>query len=106
MKTEIIFLILGIILGISVSQIYNICIEDSEEYERKYNGYWISERNESKAKEFVENEDKYGNWICVNIRGMEYETMVETCKHEVGHEMFAEECENNVNKCIKAVENN
>ena len=34
--------------------------------------------------------DRYGgdNWICINIEDMPIEDMIETCKHEVGHEIF------------------
>lgn len=98
---------MGMIIGVCFAQIYHIETDEGDNCnstERKYNGYWISERNETEAKEFVENKDEYGDWVCVNIKNMSYETMESTCRHEVGHEMFAEHCEDNITKCMKAVE--
>jgi hypothetical protein len=34
---------------------------------------------------------------------MDYKRAVEVCSHEVGHEIFAEKCEKNIEKCIEAV---
>ena len=40
-----------------------------------------------------------GDWVCVNVEGMDFDRAVEVCKHEVGHEIFAEVCEANWSKC-------
>lgn len=47
---------------------------------------------------------KTGHWVCVNIEEVSYERAVEVCKHEVGHEIFAEECEKNMTKCLEVFE--
>lgn len=41
----------------------------------------------------------YGDWVCVNVRGMSYERALRVCEHEVGHEIYAESCEKNFTKC-------
>lgn len=46
-----------------------------------------------------------GDWVCVNVRDMKYERAVEVCKHEVGHEIFAEVCEEDIDKCFEVIEN-
>ena len=47
-----------------------------------------------KAKEY----DAGGDWICVNVRNMDYERAVEVCQHEAAHEIFAEILETNPDK--------
>jgi len=42
-----------------------------------------------------------GSWVHVNINNITYARAVEVCKHEVGHEIFAEICEKNISKCLK-----
>ena len=63
------------------------------------------ERNmtEIEAEKFANNLDGYGDFVCVNVKGMSYERGLEVCKHEVAHEIFAEYCEegNNIDKCMK-----
>jgi len=49
-------------------------------------GYWAS--------------NSTGEWVCVNIKGMSFERALEVCKHEVGHEIFAEACEKDMEKCM------
>ena len=44
--------------------------------------------------------DITGDWVCVNIKDMSYERAFEVCSHEVGHEIFAEECEKNPKLCF------
>lgn len=46
-------------------------------------------------------EDAKGDWVCVNVNGMSFERAVEVCNHEVGHEIFAEFCEKNMDKCVE-----
>lgn len=42
-----------------------------------------------------------GDWIHVNVNSLNYTRALEVCKHEVGHEIFAEVCENNFDKCLE-----
>ncbi|MFA6462370.1 MAG: hypothetical protein WCV90_08980 [Candidatus Woesearchaeota archaeon] len=44
---------------------------------------------------------KGGDWISINIEGMSFERAYEVCRHEVGHEIFAEVCEKNMTKCLE-----
>lgn len=55
------------------------------------------------ALKVAQSRDSYGDWVCINIRGMEYSRAVQVVNHEVGHEIFAEECENNFTKCLDVV---
>ncbi len=54
----------------------------------------------SKAGEY----DPDGDWVCVNIKGMKYKRALEVCSHEVGHEIFAEVCEKDFDKCLEVLE--
>ena len=47
-----------------------------------------------KAKEY----DVGGDWVCVNVRNMDYERAVEVCQHEAAHEICAEILETNPDK--------
>ena len=48
--------------------------------------------------------DNGGDWVCVNVKGMEYERAVETCQHEASHEIFAEIIEKEPDKINKVME--
>lgn len=41
-----------------------------------------------------------GDWVCVNVKGMKFDRAVEVCQHEVGHEIFAEICEKDMDQCL------
>lgn len=69
--------------------------------ERVLDGLNIRNANFTTMKEITKNGDENGDWICINIKGMEYERAVEVCNHEAGHEIFAEYCEKNISKCIE-----
>ena len=58
-----------------------------------YAGLWTSNRC-----------DFQGEWIHVRIDNQDYERALEVCAHEVGHEMFAEECEQNASLCFETIE--
>ena len=53
------------------------------------------------ALQTAQSYDNLGDWVCVNVRGMDYSRAVEVCNHEVGHEIFAEICEKNITKCLE-----
>ena len=48
--------------------------------------------------------DSKGNWVCVNVNDMTYKHALEVCSHEVGHEIFAKECESNPELCFDLVD--
>jgi len=68
--------------------------------DRKIDGLWLYNYNESMKDNITQTRDSRGEWVCVNIQGMTYNRAVEVCQHEVGHEMFAEICEKNMSKCL------
>jgi len=43
-------------------------------------------------------------FICINIRDMTMEEALRTCKHEVGHELFAEVCERDWGACQRVID--
>jgi len=40
------------------------------------------------------------DWVCINVDGMSYEKMINTCVHEASHEIFAEYCADNIKECF------
>ena len=71
---------------------------------RKYDGFSLRNWNRSNVDEFLNEKDSRGDWVCVNVEGMKYKRAVEVCQHEVGHEIFAEICEKDVETCFELVE--
>jgi hypothetical protein len=51
--------------------------------------------------------DAYGNWVCVNVNGMNFKRAYQTCVHECTHnvysEIFAEKCEENYEVCDELI---
>ena len=80
---DVIFMIFMAIMifavGMIVSKVY-----DPIEYVKE--AYW--QRNAT------------NEWVCVDITDLEFERAVELCQHEVGHEIFAEICEKDIEKCF------
>jgi hypothetical protein len=93
----------GFIIGICASQIYNTyypyTIQNTTYVsycgtQAKIAGLWLPDIK------YLSNYT--GRYICVNID--ETKTLTEltrVCEHEVGHEIFARECENNFTKCLE-----
>lgn len=94
-----VLVLLGGVLGWLGNDAY-----ESFNYERKVDGFYAEGYNFSEVEDYQNNRDKYGDWICVNVRNMDYERALETCKHETGHEIFAEYCESNITKCFEGLE--
>jgi len=102
-KIEIILIGIIIVCLIGIGWMGNRVYEKLN-HERKFDGLWLSDiQNKSTALEKVRGYDEYGNWVCVNIKGMEYTKAIEVCQHEVGHEMFAKECGKNMSKCLEVI---
>ena len=102
-KIDIMFIIISIVLIFSLGFFSNDLYRDLKN-ERTLDGLWLHNYNESEANEQAQEMDNFGEWVCVNINGMEYDRAVEVVKHEVGHEIFAEICEKDVDKCFAVVE--
>lgn len=79
---SIILILIGVIGTLAFQQITNA---------RTVNGlYFKLNDTQLNAVQVAKNIENTGKWICVNVNGMNYKTMVETCQHEAGHEIFAE----------------
>jgi len=88
---EVLLAVCFFILGLALANLF-FSYQKSREIEGNYtdcikgfDGRWY--RNAS------------GDWVCINIYGMNYSRCVEVCQHECGHELFAEMCEKNKSKC-------
>ena len=67
---------------------------------RDYNGLWINGNiTKVEALEHSQRYDTVGSWICVNIKGMDIDQIINTCEHEASHELFAQKCSNDMEKC-------
>lgn len=96
-KAMAFFLVLGIILGICLTELY-IQIEKQKELGKIrglfFTGDYTKLEAEQHAKEYNEG---YGEWVCSNTKGIDYQGCVEVAKHECAHEWLASEIENNPN---------
>jgi len=80
-----ILLLIGFLLGFMTNSVID---NDSNKITGlKYKAY--SQRNSTNS------------WIYIDISGMSPEEALLVCKHEVGHEIFAEYCENDWDKCME-----
>lgn len=90
---------LGGFLGWAGNEVY-------ESHEKaKYLGIYKEDSSYKETRETTEYLDPYGDWVCINVRNKDYAESVATCKHEVGHEIFAEYCEDNIEKCMELANN-
>lgn len=72
---------------------------------RNYSGLWLSGNlTEQRALNIAHSYELTGNWICINIKGMDYERIVEVCKHEAGHSLFATACQRDDEICKQVQE--
>ena len=81
----------GFILGIYVESLTTICPENREVVGLWSPGNWT---------EF----EFSGRWIHVKVEGRTINDSLETCRHEVAHEIFARECSLNMTPCIELVD--
>lgn len=90
-RLMILFLILGFILGIPLGMTIQSYLE--EMYPKvTYNGFW----------HYTEK----GEWIVINIDDGNYTRAMETASHEIGHAIFANYCETNIDKCMNLTNKN
>lgn len=95
--SSILFIIICIFLiGFFSKELYNYY-----SYQKQFNGLWIDYNyTHPEAIEKAKQYDKYGYWICINIRDMTAEEAINTIKHEVGHEIYANFCVDDFDKCL------
>ena len=99
-------LMLVILLGISFLLILETPrqkVNSINKYE-KLEGFYSRNTNKSSIDKYKYDREPNGDWVCVNIRNMTYQRALKVIKHEVGHEIFAEICENNIDKCFKVAD--
>lgn len=74
----------------------------------KVDGLWIYNRNITTAADIMMKYNLRADWVCIDIKGMDYERAVDVCEHEVGHqifhEMFAGLCEKNFTACEEMID--
>lgn len=90
--------VIGGVVGYFSRDIYNEVAN-----KRILDGLRLEAIDKKTALETAQNRDYTGDWVCVNIKGMDYPRAVDVCKHEVGHEIFAEICEKDIDKCFEVV---
>ena len=91
----LLFVVGGEVLGWVSNEIY-----ENYQYDKQFEGLrFVGNSSHIYALEKTEEYDEYGDWVCVNVRDMDYSRALEVCQHEVGHEIFAKECEKNMTKC-------
>jgi hypothetical protein len=92
MKTLLtLVLILGIFIGFLAGFIIAQMMFPKIQYEYRNNLEGLFTKNST------------GDWVCVDVTNMSPERAREVCNHEVGHEIFAEYCEHNFDKCLEVV---
>lgn len=96
----LVMLTLGNIMGWLVNDIYRYYSD-----KRVLNGIYLGyAANHSAALEEARGYDEWGNWVCVNVRGMSVKEIQETAIHESMHELFATYCTKHNDNCIKEIE--
>jgi hypothetical protein len=94
-----IFLLVVLLSG-TVGYISNDLYRDFRNY-KDYSALWIPyNTTEEGALAISQSRDNVGSWICVNIKGATVEEALNSCKQEVGHEIFARACEKNITQCL------
>lgn len=78
-------------------------------YKRMFNGLYLQGYgNYTDALQKSYEYDSMGKWICINVRGMDFNEAVSTCNHEAGHEIFAniiQEHPEKINQVMEIVQN-
>jgi len=101
-----ILIFLGTILGFTIDfviQEYGIFREAQllAQDNVRYKGFITYAQNKASALDYAYGKESSGDWVCVNIKGMNYKDAVQTCQHEAAHELFAQACEQDTELCHK-----
>lgn len=89
-------------VGIAASQGYNYfygheCSTQACSTRARIDGLWLPDI------QYLKNYS--GKYICINVdETSSIKELVNTCEHEVGHEVFARECAKNFTKCEEILE--
>lgn len=93
-----------IIKGLFNYQKNSMNLETNSKYDKKLDGLHIKNATYEKAREITKKRDPKGDWVCTNVRNMEYGRCVEVARHECAHEIWAEICEKDSELCDKGQE--
>jgi len=64
---------------------------ETYQQEKFLKGLWVPDaESRVDAIKIAQEFDYNGDWVCINVNGMSFSEMVETCTHESGHEIFAQ----------------
>jgi len=96
-------LLIGMLFGMFLVGWFGNEIYKTKTNQRELDGLYLRNWNYTRVKDYTEERDTRGDWVCVNIRNMDWNRAVEVIQHEVGHEIFAEECEKNITKCMGVI---
>ncbi len=80
---------------------------ECKDYKKEIAGLYLRNWNETEVKNYTKTREPRGDWVCVNVRGMTPKRALEVCRHEVGHEIFAEYCEQSqegFDRCMEVIE--
>jgi hypothetical protein len=101
MKGE--YILFGLFLISLIGIGYGLGMKETKS-DKLFNGLRFEDTdNYGKAMQIAHDTEGTGDWVCINIKDMDYKQAVKTCQHEVGHEIFAKECEKDIDKCMEAV---
>jgi hypothetical protein len=104
------FGIIIFVLGIFFLGFYTHILYESYNYQRQVDGlYFHANLTHQEAMNIAKEYDYYGDWVCINIRGMSFDDAKRSCSHECMHaaytEIIAEHCEDNFEKCTAFLDN-
>lgn len=72
--------------------------------QRDYDGLFIMNQERQQAMNTANEYDTLGDWVCINVNGMDFADVVRTCQHEAAHEVFAEVIEKHPEKIVEVLE--
>ena len=72
--------------------------------QKDYEGLYIMNREYQRTMDLAREYDSFGDWVCINVRGMDYDDVVRVCQHEAAHEVFAEVIQEHPEKIIEVME--
>lgn len=93
-------------LGMTIGYYGGVTMNDKTE--RELNGLYLRNFNKTEVAEYTGKREPNGDWVCINVAyEMDYPLAYETCVHECSHkaysEIFAEDCEDDYESCLKLI---
>jgi len=95
MKTTIIIILAIILMGI-VGYIGWVIGSSGVSHSARIEGVWLKDLSSLNQYE--------GRFICINVlETKDLKELASTCIHEAAHEVWAVECENDIDKCLEDI---